>query len=124
MRAAIAKSGDAPSNLATARARVETMKAERMEIELDRAVGRLVDIDEIGATVQKKFLAVRQAMLVLPDRVASRGGLARELVAAIQLEVELILTDLADGDFDVPTPEDVARCMAVRERQGLVRDLN
>ena len=127
MRALASKRSDAStSTVANERARLLKVQADRAEMQLDQAYGRLVDADEISATVQKDLVAFKQGVLALPTRVAGRGGgLSQAALAIIAEEVNLVLDELADdvSPDDMPSAAEVARCMAVREAKGIARDL-
>ena len=113
------------SNVSTARTALLEMQRRKGELAIDRELARLVDSDEMVASFEKDLVAIRSTLLSLPDRVSHRcGGLPNATVAAFKSEIADCLTDLAHGrGMDDPSPEDVARCMAIRERRGLVRDL-
>jgi phage terminase Nu1 subunit (DNA packaging protein) len=126
MRRAVEKRSDGAGTVASARSRLLQIQADRAEMQLDREVGRLCDVDEFTASIERDLAEIRRQVLSLPTRIAGRGGgLSQAALAIIAEEVDLLLTDLARPPSieDMPTLEEVAAAMVRRERKGAARDL-
>ena len=96
------------------------------EIQIGQAYGRLVDVDEMEAAAVKEYAAIKQALLSLPTRIAGRAGgieLSNAILDVMKDEIDDILTELAHASPDMPSPQEVAAAMAIRERKGIARDL-
>jgi len=112
LSASEARAGDAPgdrgepteeatqSSYQLARARREHFNAKIAELNYQMRAGRLVDADEVTRAAFKTARAVREAMLNIPDRLASQlaGETdARRVHDLLTAELERALEALADG---------------------------
>jgi phage terminase Nu1 subunit (DNA packaging protein) len=88
----------APSPLADARARRETVNAERAEMELAELRGQLVNAQDVEARLITLFGGIRTKLLGIPARAAQRDPtMTPEQLAMIDDLLRECLTDLADN---------------------------
>jgi transposase/phage terminase Nu1 subunit (DNA packaging protein) len=109
------------SPTAVARSALLRIQKDRAQLSLDKESGRLMDIHEVNAYVLKILSDARQRALMLPTIITQRASLSREQSAVAEDEVRRYLTDLAEAEEGPPTEQEVAACMAIRQRNGWVR---
>jgi len=80
------------------RARHEKAKADTAEFKLAVSKGKYVLADEVGDEWADICRTVRNIMLAVPARVATRHRLSRDVVATIKAEISEGLTRLADDE--------------------------
>ena len=115
-------SGDtATASVAAERAALLRAQRERAELTLERASGRLMDIDEVNAYVTKILVDERQRVLALANIMTHRASLSQEQSAVVEDEIRAFLTDMANAKVEPPTEREVAAAMAIRQRKGWVR---
>ena len=85
------------------RARVERVKADRAELELERLRGKLIDADDAARQAFTAFRVVRDSFENVSQRVAcvvhaiaAGGGSARDIEACIATEIRMQLESGAD----------------------------
>ena len=61
-----------PSLYTDARSRKEDATARLRQLEFDREVGKLVDIDEVGRQVEREYAVVRERLLAIPGKLAAK----------------------------------------------------
>lgn len=69
------------------------------ELEYDREVGKVVEIDAVVSLVAAQFATVRTRLLAIPSKVASRIALIQtpeEARALVEAEITEALKELAD----------------------------
>ena len=108
----------AMATVATERARLLKLQCEKIQDEIDIRAGRCVDADEMEAHAVAEWRKLQTMMLTLPTRVASRAGLTAAQTAAVDHEVRAVLVDMAHADYEEPSPEEIAACMALRLRRA------
>ena len=69
-RAEEAAQPDAPEDIAAAQLRYESARAEKLELEVRRARGELVTVDEAAGAVEAKLAALRSQLTTFPQRLA------------------------------------------------------
>lgn len=83
-------------DLLNVKVRKETILADNHELNLNKALGKLVSIEEVNKTVTNSLTIVRNAFISLPNRVAQRleGLSAAEIQLLLEDEVNEVLTEL------------------------------
>ncbi|TXI93841.1 MAG: hypothetical protein E6Q33_02425 [Neisseriales bacterium] len=83
-------------DLLNVKVRKETILADNHEINLKKALGKLVSIEEVNKTVTHGLIIVRNAFISLPNRFAQRleGLSAAEIQLMLEDEVNEVLTEL------------------------------
>jgi hypothetical protein len=95
------QSGSEIKTLASARARAEEARARKLEVELEKSEGRLVERDAVIAAGCELIARVRGALLSVGQRAAPKvSGLSDHLTIAdaINSAVREVLGELADHD--------------------------
>jgi len=87
------------STLSSQDERYRAAKADLAEMERDRALGKLVEIDAVVRALAPAIVACRTGLLTLPDRLAllAPPDLRPDLSAEARSAVALLLRDLQDA---------------------------
>lgn len=82
-----------------ARAERQQIEAREAEIRYLQALGRLVSVDELQTVSARRYAAIRDKLLNIPDRVATILAAERDparVHAALTTEIKQVLNELAD----------------------------
>jgi phage terminase Nu1 subunit (DNA packaging protein) len=89
---------DSPANLTQERILLVRAQREKVELDLAERRGELQSKAEAAADLVALAIAVRNRLLAVPDRVASRIGLQRHDVEVIAEEIRDALTELSKAE--------------------------
>jgi phage terminase Nu1 subunit (DNA packaging protein) len=89
---------DSPANLTQERILLVRAQREKVELDLAERRGELQSKAEAAADLVALATAVRNRLLAVPDRVASRIGLQRHDVEVIAEEIREALTELSKAE--------------------------
>jgi phage terminase Nu1 subunit (DNA packaging protein) len=82
---------------AAARARVATIRGDRMQFEFDRERGRMVDAEEFGEAMTTVCRGLRVHFMQVPTRVSGRAPhLSREDIGLVDDEVRNALLEVSE----------------------------
>jgi hypothetical protein len=84
----------------------QTYRAELKRIEMETAIGQLVPIDQVKATVAAEYASVRQRLLGIPARYAQELALTDDLAAVRALLERAVNDALADLAADAGAGEE------------------
>jgi phage terminase Nu1 subunit (DNA packaging protein) len=83
--------------LTAARIRKETALSQLRELQLAERVGKLLDACQVEALWSQQMVAIRDAVLGIPARVAPQFADPRHAEAVIRRECEAALRTLSNG---------------------------
>ncbi len=83
--------------LTAARIRKETALSQLRELQLAEREGKLLDADQVQALWAAQLVAIRDAVLQIPSRVAPQFADPRHAEAVIRKECEAALRTLSNG---------------------------
>jgi phage terminase Nu1 subunit (DNA packaging protein) len=89
---------DSPAGLTHERTLLVRAQREKAELDLAERRGELQSRAEIAADLVTLSNAIRNRLLAVPDRVASRIGLQRHAVEALAEEIRDALTELSKAE--------------------------
>jgi phage terminase Nu1 subunit (DNA packaging protein) len=89
---------DSPANLTQERILLVRAQREKVELDLAERRGELKSRAESIADMVSMATAVRNRLLAVPDRVASRLGLPRHDIEVISEEIRAALTELSRAE--------------------------
>jgi phage terminase Nu1 subunit (DNA packaging protein) len=89
---------DSPANLTQERILLVRAQREKVELDLAERRGELKSRAESIADMVSMATAVRNRLLAVPDRVASRLGLPRHDIEVISEEIRAALTELSKAE--------------------------
>jgi hypothetical protein len=94
-----AKGGEA-SALRTASAHGKQLQNQLLELELHEEIGRLVSVDEVRELAARRYRAIREQILTVPDRIADLLAAERDparVHGLMKEELERVLHELSDA---------------------------
>jgi len=81
------------------KAKLDRLRAEKAEIELQKTKGDVVDISDVCAEIEKELVAVRQRMLAIPNKLATSILLAKDPSEAQDMIEASIVEALEDMTY-------------------------
>lgn len=110
-REAAEAESDAPADLAEAERRYQLARAEKVELEVRRARGELVTVEEAAAPVEAMLAQLRAQMVTIPQRWAPTLLACKalpEITGKLDGLVAELMTTLAADDDDPTETEEAA----------------
>jgi hypothetical protein len=112
---AAGRGGKAATGVATERAGLLVVQRRRAEFEFEREFKKWMPIAEFDRYLKTYTLWLRNQVLAIPSRLL---GVDREVVIQVKDEVERILTDIANGEYDPPELKEARRLKGEGEHNG------
>lgn len=86
--------------LAAAKLEYTKAQARKVELQNEKAAGRLLSADQVRAEWLATAADLRNRLLAVPPRVAAKLSLDRQTAAAIDREIRAAMADLSTGESD------------------------